>query len=55
MNDMNLTGTIPTEIGHVTFLQRLLFDSSDFSGTLPSELALLTNLIAMFVLFFFVI
>jgi len=40
-----LKGTVPTEIGLMTFLDNFQFSYTDMSGTLPSEMGLLSNLV----------
>ncbi|CAB9525501.1 LRR receptor-like serine threonine-protein kinase [Seminavis robusta] len=42
--NLNLTSTLPTEIGLLTHLESIFFGSADFSGTIPSELGLLSSL-----------
>ena len=44
MADAELTGTIPTEVGLLTNLQRLWLYRNDLTGSVPSELENLTNL-----------
>ena len=44
---LNLTGTIPTELGELTSLQSLRLDRNSLSGTIPSELGNLTKLTRM--------
>ncbi len=40
----SLSGTLPSELGSLSNLQRLILESNSLSGTLPSELGSLSNL-----------
>jgi len=44
LNDNNIKGTIPPEIGQLQHLEYLNLSNNNIKGTIPSELALLTNL-----------
>jgi hypothetical protein len=39
-----MTGTIPTEIGNLLQLERLILSGNSFRGTVPSAVATLMNL-----------
>lgn len=40
-----MTGTIPTDIGKLTTLEKLQVNGNMFSGTIPSEIGLMTSLL----------
>ncbi|MBO1351939.1 MAG: leucine-rich repeat domain-containing protein [Hormoscilla sp. GUM202] len=44
LDDNNLSGTLPSELGDLSNLQHLWLNNNSLSGTLPSELGSLTNL-----------
>lgn len=44
LNSNNLTGTIPTDIGNVTYLEELNLGGNNITGSLPSQLTNLTFL-----------
>lgn len=41
----SLEGTLPTELGLATSLQRIYFGDTEIRGTIPTEIGLLTNLL----------
>ena len=41
---MNITGTIPTELGAATAMKKLLLHNTELSGQIPMELATMTEL-----------
>jgi len=43
-SNMNLSGTLPTELGRLTKLQLLEGEDNKFTGTIPSELGQMTEL-----------
>mmetsp|Transcript_6050 Transcript_6050/g.13486 ORF Transcript_6050/g.13486 Transcript_6050/m.13486 type:complete len:132 (-) Transcript_6050:111-506(-) len=45
---MSLNGTLPTEVGLLTNLEKFLVDLNRLSGTIPSQLGNLTNLERLF-------
>eukprot|EP01124_Arcella_intermedia_P015319 TRINITY_DN21806_c0_g2_i2.p1 TRINITY_DN21806_c0_g2~~TRINITY_DN21806_c0_g2_i2.p1 ORF type:complete len:337 (+),score=53.92 TRINITY_DN21806_c0_g2_i2:521-1531(+) len=48
LNNVNLTGTISTEIGKLVSLSQLAIDNNNLSGTIPTELSYLTRLAELY-------
>ncbi|MBN9286253.1 MULTISPECIES: PKD domain-containing protein [unclassified Flavobacterium] len=48
-NNVNLGGTIPTELGNLTKLDRLNFDNCSLSGSIPASIGQLINLTSLYV------
>ena len=44
LDDNNLVGTLPAELGNLAQLERLVLDGNDISGQIPPELGNLSNL-----------
>ena len=47
LNGNNLNGTIPPELGSLTYIQELWFTLNQLSGSIPPELGSLTNLTSL--------
>ncbi len=47
LSENELNGTIPSELGSLTYLEELNLSQNQLSGTIPSELGNLTNLTAL--------
>ena len=47
LSDNELNGTIPSELGHLTYLEVLYLSENQLSGTIPSALGVLSNLIEL--------
>ncbi|KAG7367594.1 two component regulator [Nitzschia inconspicua] len=45
LGQMNLTGSLPTQLGELTLLEYLSFASNDLTGTIPTQLGELSNLV----------
>ena len=48
LNDNELTGPIPTELGQLTELYALILDGNELTGPIPTELGQLTELYALY-------
>ncbi len=48
LNNNNLTGTIPTELGSMSKLKALYLGDNDLAGTIPTELGNMSDLLALF-------
>ena len=47
LSDNELNGTIPSELGHLIYLEYLYLSENQLSGTIPSALSVLSNLIEL--------
>ena len=47
LSDNELNGTIPSELGHLTYLEVLYLSENQLSGSIPSEISVLSNLIEL--------
>ena len=47
LSDNELKGTIPSELGHLVYLEGLYLSENQLSGTIPSALSVLSNLIEL--------
>ena len=47
LSDNELKGTIPSELGHLTFLEGLYLSENQLSGSIPSAISILSNLIEL--------
>ena len=48
VNDNQLIGTIPSELGQLTDVERLSLNNNQLSGAIPSELGQLSNLVRLY-------
>ena len=44
LHNNGLSGTIPTEVGLLTYMHKLFLSGNELSGTIPSELGYMTRL-----------